>query len=201
MAIQKLKSGSRKRIVIVILAVAVIIAFMVFLWNRKVSESGPKVFYESAEMVRGEEVEIDVKVKGIEGFYPAVSLEIAFDKNKLEFLELRQGNMEVVNQTTGETVIPEWQFSKESANREGAVKTMYLDMTGGDNPVSGDAIEEGSDIMFRLVFRVKDSCNEGEELVLTTKQATFAALEEKDSLAVYKENISVPEKSYAVKAK
>ena len=154
--------------------------------------TGPMIYYEQADMVRGQEVMIDVKLTGLKGNYPAASFQIDFDRNKLEFLEIRQGNIEIQNVKTGETLIPEWSFSPESANNKGSIKTMYLDMTGEENPISGSLLNGDKDVLFRLVFRVKDSCNEGETLNLVTKQATFAAVDESQSLAVNKENIAAP---------
>ena len=180
------------------IAAVTLIVLCIVLRRGGVAAGGPKLYYGQAQLCRGQEAEIDVKLKGLEGEYPAASFEIAFDRNKLEFLEVRQGNLEVTNLPTGETVIPEWQFSRENANSSGTVNLMYLDMTAGDNPISGEST--GGDVLFRLVFRVKDSCGEGETLTLTTEQATFAAVNEEDSLAVYKDNIAVPEGEFQVEA-
>lgn len=161
---------------------------------------GPTVYYEEETLVRGQEVEIDVKVSGLQGQYPAASFEIEFNKNKLEFVGIRQGNLEITNTKTGDITIPEWQFHAENANHTGTISTMYLDMTAEENPIDGALVGENKNVLFRVVFRIKDSCNEGEKLVLSTKQATFAAVDENDSLATYKSNINTPEGSFTVQA-
>lgn len=162
--------------------------------------AGPTVYYEEEALVRGQEVEIDVKVCGLPGQYPAASFEMVFPKNKLEFIGIRQGNLEITNTRTGEVMIPKWQFNVENANHTGIISTMYLDMTAEENPIDGALVGENKDVLFRLVFRVKDSSNVGESLVLKTKQATFAAIDEDNSLAIYKSNINTPDGSYEVKA-
>lgn len=162
------------------------------------SGTEPMIYYGQANMVRGQEVMIDVKLSGLPGNYPAASFQIDFDRNKLEFLEIRQGNIEINNIKTGETLIPEWSFSPESANNKGSIKTMYLDMTGEENPISGSLLNSDKDVLFRLVFRVKDSCNADETLTLVTNQATFAAVDESQSLAVNKNNIAAPNGVFTV---
>lgn len=159
---------------------------------------GPTVYYGEAQFIRGGEVTVDVKLSDLQGDYPAASFQIDFDKNKLEFIGIRQGNIVITNTKTGDTAIPEWQFNKDTANNKGTISTMYLDMTAENNPISGNALSADADVLFRLVFRVKDSCNDGETLTLTTSQATFAAIDEKDSIAVYKNNINVPAGSFTV---
>lgn len=160
--------------------------------------TGPIVYYEEEALVRGQEVEIDVKASGLTGQYPAASFEISFNKNKLEFIEIRQGNLEITNTKNGDVTIPEWQFHAENANHTGTISTMYLDMTAEENPIDGTLVEVNKDVLFRVVFRVKDSCNIGETLVLSTNQATFAAIDETESLATYKSNINAPEGTFIV---
>ena len=205
---ERWKSSKMIKMITAIAGVVIVVSVSILLLQNDVEiieEStplsgyiGPTVYYEEETFVRGQEVEVDVKVLGLPGQYPAASFEIAFNKNKLEFIGIRQGNMEIINTRTGEVMIPEWQFHVENANHTGTISTMYLDMTAEENPIDGTLIEENKDVLFRLVFRVKDSCNEKESLVLSTKQATFAAIDETQSLAMYKNNISTPEGMFVV---
>lgn len=187
----------------IVVGMVIIVAIGCLLWQNDVEileedtplsgYVGPTVYYEEETAIRGQEIEIDVKASGLLGQYPAASFEITFNKNKLEFVGIRQGNLEISNTKTGEVTIPEWQFHVEKANHTGVINTMYLDMTAEENPIDGTMIAENTDVLFRLVFRVKDSCNAGEKLELNTKQATFAAIDEANSLATYKSNISTPQ--------
>lgn len=195
---KKIMEVIRKHKVVTGLAVLLVLSILTFVLIGKGGlDEQPKLYFKDAELKRGKEVEIDVKLSNLKGEYPAASFEIVFDKNKMEFLEIRQGSMEIVNKNSGEIDIPEWQFSVEAANRNGSISTMFLDMTAGDNPLM-QAKDKASDVLFRLVFRVKDSCSKGEKLQLTFKQATFAALDEKDSLAIYKNNIKIKRGSFKV---
>ena len=203
----KWKEDKKIRI-LTIVAVLAVIGIGIGLLSKRVviteegvalsGHTGPILYYGDAQMIRGKETAVDVKLSDLKGEYPAASFQIEFDKNKLEFLEIRQGNIEIWNKKTGETIIPEWQYNAENANRKGCISTMYLDMTAEDNPITGDNLTADSDVLFRVVFRVKDSCNDGEKLTLTTSQATFAAIEEADSIAIYKENINTPQGEYIV---
>ncbi|MBQ2115500.1 MAG: hypothetical protein II193_02810 [Lachnospiraceae bacterium] len=184
-----------------ILAILLLAGAAFFLKGRIIIEDGEvalsnglaTIYYGDASLARGEEVCVDVKLSNFKGEYQAASFQINFDKNRLEFKEIRQGNIEIINKKSGEVVIPEWQYNADTANQKGTISTMYLDMTAEDNPICGSNVTSESDILFRLVFKVKDSYNEGDELTLKTLQATFAAIDENDSLAVYKSNINTPD--------
>lgn len=205
---ERWKSSKMAKIVTAVAGVVIVVSVSSLLLQHDVEipeEStplsgyiGPTIYYEEENFVRGQEVEVDVKVSGLPGQYPAASFEIAFNKNKLEFIGIRQGNIEMINTRTGDVTIPEWQFHAENANHTGTISTMYLDMTAEENPIDGTLVDENRDVLFRLVFRVRDSCNAEESLVLSTKQATFAAIDETQSLAMYKNNIATPEGVFVV---
>ena len=69
--------------------------------------------------------------------YPAASVEIKFDNNKLEFVGISIGTMETYNDYDPERddeasyKIPQWSYNEEVANQEGIIKAIYLDTTEG----------------------------------------------------------------------
>jgi hypothetical protein len=117
--------------------------------------------------------------------YPAVSLSVHFDTNRLEFLGVRQGNMVIKGE--GVYHIPIWSVDVEVSNRRGIVNTMYLDITGGDFPY----IVTDADTLIRLVFRLRDSIESGDVLYVTIEDAVFATVDVTESVAMSEGNLNV----------
>jgi len=128
------------------------------------------------------EVTVDVSVNKLgDSIYPAASFVIDFDKSKLELLSLNEGNLLIASQNGFD--LPTWNVNIENANKSGEIKVMYLDITGGTEAFTGKLSDNGS-IVFRLKFRVRGSCREGEICKITVKDAVFAANDESDSISM-----------------
>lgn len=115
--------------------------------------------------------------------YPAASVEIKFDNNKLEFVGISIGTMETYNDYDPERddeasyKIPQWSYNEEVANQEGVIKAMYLDTTAGKNAyVSSGFEKEKKDIPFQLIFKLKDSVIPNDEFVIEIEEAVFATI-------------------------
>ena len=115
--------------------------------------------------------------------YPAASVEIKFDNNKLEFAGISMGTMETYNDYDPERdneasyKIPKWTYNEEVANQEGVIRAMYLDTTAGKNAyVSSGFEKEKKDIPFKLIFKLKDSVIPNDELVIEIEEAVFATV-------------------------
>jgi hypothetical protein len=108
------------------------------------------------------------------GVYPGASLAVEFDRQKLEFIEARQGTMKTLA-GGGKFNIPIWAADPAYANREGQVKAMYLDQTGGDFAYTDQGFAKGTgDCVLRLVFRLRDAAWTGDRLELAVTDAVFA---------------------------
>ncbi|CEN78188.1 hypothetical protein [Paraclostridium sordellii] len=136
------------------------------------------------------EFNIDVKLSSLpKNLYPAASMSVGFDNNKLEFTGVKIGTM----QTYGDKVvdgnefdIPLWDCNKDVSNKKGQVNTMYMDMTAGKFAYNKDGFEKDSkDIVLRLGFKLKDSSNKGDVYDIDIKNAVFAAIDgDKDNTSL-----------------
>lgn len=141
---------------------------------------------ESVTALSGDEFVVDAVLTSMgEVLYPAASLVISFDKNYLEFTGIKMGNMMAYdnynplgNNLSGDAplMIPQWSCNTQLSNQSGEIRTMYLDMTGGNNAYALAGFESGrKDILIRLGFRLRDSASAGTELKLEIKEAVLAA--------------------------
>lgn len=158
----------------------------------------PAIYFGDATPVRGDEITIDVKLTDLKGEYPAASFDIEFDKTMLEFLGIKQGDITIVDIETGEKQIPEWEYNVQTCNLTSEIRTMYLDITGGNRAIDGEQITDENNTLFRLHFRVKDSCDPGDEILLDFNQATFASNDEEASHAMNKENLVTSQGKFLV---
>lgn len=128
-----------------------------------------------------EEINIDVVLSELpDRVFPAASLSVRFDKNKLEFLGVRQGTMMTLGQSTQEEItynIPIWENNVTVANQTGEINTMYLDITGGTFAYVAEGFaKQEKDILLRLRFRLRDSVQAGEVFDITVSDAVIAAV-------------------------
>lgn len=129
-----------------------------------------------------EEIVVPVTLSKLpEGIYPAASVSIKFDSNKLEFLGLASGTMETYNdydkegQSKATFKVPNWTYNTKLANEEGEIKAMYLDTTVGKNAYNKDGFKKGEkDMPFKLMFRLKSSANPKDNLKIEFNEAVFA---------------------------
>lgn len=182
-----------KKIILIALILAIIAIIVILLGNKKPnvpSGGDPVLIKENAVLkiadttAEGRETEVicDVTLSGLEDeLYPAASFVIDFDKTKLEFISVDEGNI-LIPSDTGEE-LPKWSFNVDKANEEGQIKTMYLDITGGMKAFSDEYIPENG-ILFRLRFRVRGGAEIGEEIPLVFSDAVFAANDESKSLSM-----------------
>lgn len=134
--------------------------------------------------------------------FPAASISVKFDKNKLEFVEVKQGTMMTLGNSKGDEQtwnIPIWEGDVATSNRLGEVNIMYLDITGGKFAYVREGFHKNdNDILVRLAFRLKDSAGAGDIYHITVKDAVIATVggaENNTSLATGKQTL----KSYPAK--
>ena len=141
---------------------------------QKLSASGAKAFT------------LDVTVSHLgDANYPAMSMSLAFDASRLEFLGVEEGNVFVLSDenSTGQK-LPHWDCNVQNSNDTGRINIMYLDMTGGKNAFTKELLAEDSHVVLRLQFRLRGSVRPGDVLDLTFEDAVFAASDETQSLAM-----------------
>lgn len=132
------------------------------------------------------EFTLDVLISDLgEARYPAMSMSIAFDSSRLEFLGVEEGNVLILSDesSTGRQ-LPSWSCNVENSNETGRINLMYLDMTGGKNAFTRELLAEEYNVVLRLKFRLRGSVSPGDVLDLILEDAVFAASGETQSLAM-----------------
>ena len=127
-----------------------------------------------------EEIVIDVVVNELpDREYPAASLSIHFDNDRLEFVGVRHGTM-VTRGPGGDYSVPAWSNDVTAANEYGIINIMYLDLTAGEHPY----VITDEDLLLSLVFRLTDGLQSGDVLHVTLEDAVFATLDEAYSVTM-----------------
>ena len=140
-----------------------------------------------------EEFDLDVTISALgDARYPAMSMSIAFDSSRLEFLGVEEGNIFILSDenSTGQQ-LPNWSCNVESSNDTGLINIMYLDMTGGRNAFTKDLLADDYNVVLRLKFRLRGSVRPGDVLDLIVEDAVFAASDETQSLAMTRDTLKV----------
>ena len=124
--------------------------------------------------------------------YPAMSMSIAFDSSRLEFLGVEEGNIFILSDenSTGQK-LPDWSCNVQNSNDTGLINIMYLDMTGGRNAFTKELLAEDYNVVLRLKFRLRGSVRPGDVLDLIVEDAVFAASDETQSLAMITNTLKV----------
>ena len=124
--------------------------------------------------------------------YPAMSMSIAFDSSRLEFLGVEEGNIFILSDenSTGQK-LPDWSCNTQNSNDTGRINIMYLDMTGGKNAFSKELLADDYNVVLRLKFRLRGSVRPGDVLDLIVEDAVFAASDEAQSLAMTTDTLKV----------
>ena len=132
------------------------------------------------------EFTLDVTISDLgDAIYPAMSMSIAFDASRLEFLGVEEGNLLIsAPENTSGQQLPEWSCNVENSNKTGMINIMYLDMTGGKHAFSRELLADADNVVFRLRFRLRGSARPGDVLDLIVEDAVFAASDETESLAM-----------------
>lgn len=132
------------------------------------------------------EFTLDVTISDLaDARYPAMSVSIAFDASRLEFLGVEEGNVFITNEanSTGRQ-LPDWSCNVQNSNDTGRINIMYLDMTGGKHAFAKDLLADSENVVLRLRFRLRGSVRPGDVLELIVEDAVFAASDETQSLAM-----------------
>lgn len=174
-----------------ILGLAVLIVALILLLVRcdgSVSKE-PTLIVETPQKLsasRTQEFTLDVTISALgEALYPAMSMRIAFDASRLEFLGVEEGNLFISDpENSSGQRLPEWSCNVENSNKTGLINIMYLDMTGGKHAFSKDLLAENNNVVLRLRFRLRGSARPGDVLDLIVEDAVFAASDETQSLAM-----------------
>jgi len=181
---------------IVGILIALIIAVLLFLYFYHTDPGTPTLIVEtpqklSASQTQGFTLDVTVSALG-EARYPAMSMSIAFDSSRLEFLGVEEGNVFVLSaeSSTGQQ-LPEWNCNVQNSNTTGQINIMYLDMTGGKNAFTKELLAEEDNVVLRLKFRLRGSVRPGDVLDLIVEDAVFAASDETQSLAQTRDTLKV----------
>ena len=140
-----------------------------------------------------EEFSLDVTISSLgDARYPAMSMSIAFDSSRLEFLGVEEGNIFILSDenSTGQK-LPDWSCNVQNSNDTGLVNIMYLDTTGGKNAFTRELLAEDYNVVLRLKFRLRGSVRPGDVLDLIVEDAVFAASDETQSLAMTTDTLKV----------
>ena len=181
-----------------IVGICVLIAVIVLLLTQcNGSDPGvPTLIVETPQKLsasKTEEFTLDVTVSALgEARYPAMSMSIAFDSSRLEFLGVEEGNIFILSDenSTGQQ-LPDWSCNVQNSNDTGRINIMYLDMTGGKNAFSKELLAEDYNVVLRLKFRLRGSVRVGDVLDLIVEDAVFAASDETQSLAMTTDTLKV----------
>ena len=141
---------------------------------QKLSASQPEAFT------------LDVTISALgDARYPAMSMSIAFDSSRLEFLGVEEGNLFILNsENSSGQQLPDWSCNVSASNETGLINVIYLDMTGGKNAFVKELLAEDYNVVLRLKFRLRGSARSGDVLDLILEDAVFAASDETQSLAM-----------------
>ena len=139
------------------------------------------------------EFTLDVTISDLgDARYPAMSMSIAFDSSRLEFLGVEEGNIFILSDenSTGQQ-LPDWSCNVQNSNDTGLINIMYLDMTGGNNAFTKELLADDDNVVLRLKFRLRGSVRPGDVLDLIVEDAVFAASDETLSLAMTTDTLTV----------
>ena len=177
-----------------VLLVAVVVLF--FYYNNGTYSGKPTLTVETPQKLSASKIEeftLDVTVSDLgDARYPAMSMSIAFDSSRLEFLGVEEGNIFILSDenSTGQQ-LPDWSCNVGSSNDTGLINIMYLDMTGGRNAFTKELLADDYNVVLRLKFRLRGSVRPGDVLDLIVEDAVFAASDETQSLAMTRGTLKV----------
>ena len=181
-------------LVICLLLIAAATLYYFYFYQR---DSGtPSLVVETPQKLsvsQTEDFTLDVTVSDLgDARYPAMSMSIAFDSSRLEFLGVEEGKIFILSDenSTGQQ-LPDWSCNVQSSNDTGLINIMYLDMTGGRNAFTKDLLADDYNVVLRLKFRLRGSVRPGDVLDLIVEDAVFAASDETQSLAMTTDTLKV----------
>ena len=168
--------------------VAAILTVILMQYNSEPVAETPTLIVETPQKLsatQSDEIMLDVSVTNLgDARYPAMSMSIAFDASRLEFLGIEEGNVFVLcDENNSGQKLPDWNNNVQSSNETGLINVMYLDLTGGRNAFSKELLAVDNNVVLRLKFRLRGSIRAGDILDLIVEDAVFAASDETQSLA------------------
>lgn len=181
---EKIRKNKKFMIIGCVVTIACIVG-IIFMVKKN---SGPTLELQSPEEKISAQNRDEIIIPAVlselpDNSYPAASVAVTFDKDKLEFIGYTIGTMKCYDdydKDSGEEMklkIPEWAFNAEVANKEGEARAMYLDATASKNSYCIEGFKKGTqDMPFKLKFKLKDSVNPGDKLEIKIKEAAFATL-------------------------
>ncbi len=178
-------SKKRNRIICLIAFIIIIIVpICIYLAKKGIVNElfAPSIILSSPKPIEAsnrDEILVDVKLSSLpKNLYPAASISVIFDQNKLEFLGVKQGTMMTLGKAnSGQAAysIPIWKSDIAVSNVNGQINTMYLDITGGTYAYTHEGFNKTKkNILLRLAFRLRDSTQSGDIYNLTIKDAVIA---------------------------
>ena len=181
-----------------LLALTALIIVLIFLLVRCDGQDArmPTLTVETPQKLSASqtmEFTLDVTISDLgDAIYPAMSMSIAFDASRLEFLGVEEGNLLIsAPENTSGQRLPEWSCNVENSNKTGMINIMYLDMTGGKHAFSRELLADADNVVLRLRFRLRGSARPGDVLDLIVEDAVFAASDEAQSLAMTTDTLKV----------
>ena len=167
-----------------------VLLVMYFNKNREATIFGvPTLTVQTPQKLSASQTEdftLDVLIDHLgETHYPAMSMCVSFDASRLEFLDVKEGNIFILSDenSVGQK-LPAWNYNVQNSNDTGLINIMYLDMTGGRNAFSQELLADNYNVVLRLKFRLRGSVRPGDVLDLIVEDAVFAASDENQSLAM-----------------
>ena len=182
---------------IVVICLLLIAAAALYYFYFYQGDSGtPTLIVETPQKLsvsQTEDFTLDVTVSDLgDARYPAMSMSIAFDSSRLEFLGVEEGNIFILSdENSSGQQLPDWSYNVQTANETGLINIMYLDMTGGKNAFTRDLLADDNNVVLRLKFRLRGSVRSGDVLDLIVEDAVFAASDETQSLAMTTDTLKV----------
>ena len=175
--------------------IAAVVLLLVRCGNDPVSGE-PTLIVETPQKLSASqtgECTLDVTISDLgDARYPAMSMSIAFDSSRLEFLGVEEGNIFVLSdENSSGQQLPDWSCNVQNSNDTGLINIMYLDMTGGKNAFTKELLAEEDNIVLRLKFRLRGSARAGDVIDLIVEDAVFAASDEAQSLAMTTDTLKV----------
>ena len=207
----KQKKSSKKKklligLVIIIHIIAAIIGFLIF---KKVLNTPTLTLMSPAPLKASnyDEFTVDVQLSDLpSNIYPAASISLTFDKNKLQFTGVKEGTMMTYGDKSADgnnLSIPNWSCNVDRANLNGEINAMYLDTTAGKYAYCSDGFDKkNKNIVLRLGFKLRSSAQKGDVYNITFQDAVFATIngdKKKTSLAMNMKTLKVKNCKIAVK--
>ena len=185
-----------------IVGICVLIAAVIVLLTQCNKRSEPPIPGEPTLIVetpqklsvsQTEEFTLDVTISQLgDARYPAMSMSIAFDSSRLEFLGVEEGNIFILSdENSSGQKLPDWSCNVQNSNDTGSINIMYLDMPGGKNAFTKELLADDYNVVLRLKFRLRGSARPGDVLDLIVEDAVFAASDEAQSLAMTTDTLKV----------